>query len=66
LRFAELVDSPAALAALELSLRTAAISTGLRVLPGGPLAMVLARGALPGLRFIRLVVLLPLVRPFYP
>jgi len=43
-----------------------AISTGLRVLPGGPLAMVLARGALPGLRFIRSVVLLPLVRPFYP
>jgi len=62
-RFAELVTSPAALAALELSVRTAAISTGLCVLLGGPLAVVLARGALPGLPFVRSVVLLPLVLP---
>jgi molybdate transport system permease protein len=62
-RFGALVTSPSALAALELSLRTAAVSTVACVLLGGPLAVVLARGTLPGLRLLRSVVLLPLVLP---
>lgn len=62
-RMPELLTSTAALAALKLSLITAAISTLLCVLLGGPLAVVLARGRLPGLRVLRSVVLLPLVLP---
>ena len=62
-RFGALVTSPSALAALELSLRTAAVSTVACVVLGGPLAVVLARGTLPGLRLLRSVVLLPLVLP---
>ena len=62
-RFFELVTSPSAFAALELSLRTAAMSTLLCVLFGGPLAVVLARGSVPGMRLARSVVLLPLVLP---
>jgi molybdate transport system permease protein len=57
------VTSPAALAALGLSLRTAAASTALCLLLGGPLAVVLARAHVPGLRFLRAIVLLPLVLP---
>jgi molybdate transport system permease protein len=62
-RFFQLVTSESARAALELSLRTAAVSTLLCVLFGGPLAVVLARGSVPGLRLLRSVVLLPLVLP---
>jgi len=62
-RFGQLVTSESARAALELSLRTAAVSTLLCVLFGGPLAVVLARGSVPGLRLLRSVVLLPLVLP---
>lgn len=62
-RFIELITSDSAIAALSLSLRTAAVSTLLCVLLGGPLAVVLARAALPGNRLIRSVVLLPLVLP---
>ncbi|MGD9987347.1 ABC transporter permease [Pseudonocardia sp.] len=62
-RMPELLTSPAALAALRLSLETAAISTVLCILLGGPLAAVLARGRMPGLRALRSVVLLPLVLP---
>jgi molybdate transport system permease protein len=62
-RFGELVTSESARAALELSLRTAIVSTLLCVLFGGPLAVVLARGSVPGLRLLRSVVLLPLVLP---
>ena len=58
-----LLLSEAALSALRLSLVTAAISTTLCVLLGGPLAVVLARGRLPGMRLLRSVVLLPLVLP---
>ncbi|AHH93937.1 ABC transporter permease [Kutzneria viridogrisea] len=58
-----LVTSPAALDALWLSVRTAAMSTVLCLLLGGPLAVVLARGRLPGLRLLRAIVLLPLVLP---
>jgi molybdate transport system permease protein len=62
-RIPELLVSTASLAALRLSLETAAISTALCILLGGPLAVVLARGRLPGLRLLRSVVLLPLVLP---
>ena len=62
-RFGELVTSESALAALELSLRTGLVSTLLCVVLGGPLAVVLARGSVPGLRLLRSVVLLPLVLP---
>jgi molybdate transport system permease protein len=58
-----LLLSEASLTALELSLRTAAISTTLCILFGGPLAVVLARGRMRGLRLLRSVVLLPLVLP---
>ena len=62
-RLPQLLTSAAALDALRLSLLTAAISTLLCVVFGGPLAVVLARGRLPGLRLLRSVVLLPLVLP---
>jgi len=62
-RFPQLVTSAAALAALELSLRTALVSTALCLVLGGPLAAVLARSTARGLRLVRPVVLLPLVLP---
>src|SRR5690606_37105422 len=62
-RLPELLLSESALDALRLSLLTAAISTTLCVLFGGPLAVVLARGRVRGLRVLRSVVLLPLVLP---
>jgi len=58
-----LVVSPAALEALWLSVRTGVAATLLSLLLGGPLAVVLARGRLPGLRLLRAIVLLPLVLP---
>ncbi len=63
LRLPALLTSPAALAALRLSLQTAVASTLLSLLVGAPLAVVLARSRLPGLRVLRAVVLLPLVLP---
>ncbi|MGD9527599.1 ABC transporter permease [Pseudonocardia sp.] len=63
LRLPELLTSEAALDALRLSLLTASISTLLCIVFGGPLAVVLARGRLPGMRLLRSVVLLPLVLP---
>lgn len=62
-RFIELITSEAAVAALKLSLYTGAVSTLLCILLGGPLAVVLARGSVPGLRLLRSLVLLPLVLP---
>ena len=62
-RMPELLLSDSALDALRLSLETAAISTLLCILFGGPLAVVLARGRLRGLPVLRSVVLLPLVLP---
>lgn len=62
-RVPALLVSEAALDALRLSLVTAATSTLLCIVFGGPLAVVLARGRLPGMRFLRSVVLLPLVLP---
>ncbi|HYH33313.1 MAG TPA: ABC transporter permease [Pseudonocardia sp.] len=63
LRMPALLLSASALDALRLSLQTAAISTALCVVLGGPLAVVLARGRVRGLRVLRSVVLLPLVLP---
>jgi molybdate transport system permease protein len=62
-RVPALLLSEASLSALRLSLVTAAVSTTLCVLLGGPLAVVLARGRLPGMRLLRSIVLLPLVLP---
>ena len=62
-RFPSLVTSPASLQALRLSLVTAALSTAVCVLLGVPLAVVLARSRLRGIRVLRAVVLLPLVLP---
>ncbi|QJY50542.1 ABC transporter permease [Pseudonocardia broussonetiae] len=62
-RLPELLLSRASLSALRLSLVTAAVSTLLCIALGGPLAVVLARGRLPGMQFLRSVVLLPLVLP---
>lgn len=61
--FGALVTTDAALDALWLSLRTGLTSTALCLLLGAPLALVLARSRLPGLPFLRSVVLLPLVLP---
>lgn len=58
-----LIVSETALRALRLSLETAVLSTLACVLLGVPLAVVLARASIPGIRFLRAVVLLPLVLP---
>jgi molybdate transport system permease protein len=62
-RLPGLIVSPASLQALKLSLETAAISTLACVLLGVPLAVVLARSEIRGIRVLRAVVLLPLVLP---
>jgi molybdate transport system permease protein len=61
--FPTLVTQPAALDALKLSLQTAFFSTVLCLLLGLPLAVVLARSRSKVVRFLRAVVLLPLVLP---
>lgn len=62
-RFATLVSSPSARAALLLSLRTAACSTVLCLVLGVPLALVLARSGERIGRLLRALVMLPLVLP---
>jgi molybdate transport system permease protein len=62
-RFPGLVTTEASLQALRLSVLTAAMSTAICVLLGVPLAVVLARSRLRGIRLLRAVVLLPLVLP---
>ncbi len=62
-RIPALLVSASALDALRLSMVTAAVSTTLCIVLGGPLAVVLARGRLPGLQVFRSIVLLPLVLP---
>lgn len=61
--FGALVTSESSVAALKLSVRTAAASTVLCVLFGVPMAAVLARSSFPGLSVLRSVILLPLVLP---
>ncbi len=62
-RLPQLVTSDEAVVALELSLRTAAVSTVLALLLGAPMAAVLARSRSEMVRLARPVVLLPLVLP---
>ena len=61
--FLALVTSASARHALTLSLRTSAASTGLCILLGVPLAVVLARARLRAGGLLRSLVLLPLVLP---
>lgn len=61
--FFGLVSSDSSLDALELSLRTSAMSTLLCILFGVPMAMVLARMSFRGQSLVRSLVLLPLVLP---
>jgi molybdate transport system permease protein len=61
--FGALITSESAVQALLLSLRTAAMSTGLCVLLGVPMATVLARTDVRGQSVLRSLVLLPLVMP---
>ena len=62
-QFWELITSESSIAALWLSLKTAAAATVLCVLLGTPMALVLARAKFPGLQLARSLVLLPLVLP---
>ena len=57
------LTEPGVLAALRLSLLTASLATLLCLVLGVPLAWVLARSGLPGLRFVRALVTVPLVLP---
>lgn len=61
--FVALVTSPASLAALGLSLGTAAATTGIALVLGYPLAVVFARSSSRWTGVARAVVLLPLVLP---
>ena len=58
-----LLTSESSRAALGLSIRTASASTTLCLLLGVPMALVLARSRVPGVRLLRSFVLLPLVLP---
>lgn len=61
--FGALVTSTSALVALSLSLRTAAAATVASLVFGVPLAVVLARAEPRGHRYLRALVMLPLVLP---
>jgi molybdate transport system permease protein len=58
-----LLSSSNVVPALELSLESATAATVLSLIFGVPLAWVLARVQLPGMRLVRSIVLLPLVLP---
>ncbi|MFD1715821.1 ABC transporter permease [Amnibacterium flavum] len=62
-RFGELITAPSAVAALTLSVATASISALLCLLFGTPVALLLARDAVPGRRLLRSLILVPLVLP---
>lgn len=62
-RFWSLVTSPSSLTALRLSLQTAATATGIVVVLGLPMAVLLARLGGWWLRPVRALVLVPLVLP---
>jgi molybdate transport system permease protein len=59
----EILHGPQVGEALKLSLWTSTLATGICVVVGVPLAWVLARTAVPGLRVVRALVTLPLVLP---
>src|SRR6185369_915885 len=54
---------PGVLTPLLLSLRTATLATVFCVVPGGPLAWLLARVRFPGRRVVKALVTVPLVLP---
>lgn len=58
-----LLGTPEVLDALWLSLYSATLATGISIVLGVPLAWVLARSTIPGLRLLRALVTLPLVLP---
>lgn len=62
-QFMALISSESSLAALGLSLKTAASSTALCIIFGVPLALLLARSQFIGQRVLRSLILLPLVVP---
>ena len=62
-QFLPLISSESSVAALLLSLRTAAASTVLCIIFGVPLALLLARTQFFGQRILRALILLPLVVP---
>lgn len=62
-RLAEVLATPAALAALRLSLVTTFVSLALTLLLGTPLAYALARGRFPGRTIVDALVDLPIVVP---
>lgn len=62
-RFPSLITSAASVDALLLSLRTSAVATLACMLLGVPMALVLARSQLDLVRWVRPLVLLPLVLP---
>ncbi|WP_444664227.1 ABC transporter permease [Cellulomonas sp. CW35] len=59
----EVLRAPATGEALRLSLWTSLVATGISLVVGVPLAWLLARARLPGLRLVRALVTLPLVLP---
>lgn len=61
--FWALITSASSLTALRLSVLTSAIATGVCILLGTPMALVLARFRFRGLGVLRALVLLPLVLP---
>jgi len=61
--FGEILRNPAALDALRLSLETSLSATVIALVLGVPLAWLLAREVLPGTRFWRALVLVPLLLP---
>lgn len=61
--FASIASSPTALEALRLSLIASISATALAFVTGVPLAWLLARDVLPGTRFWRALVIVPLLLP---
>jgi molybdate transport system permease protein len=61
--FLDILGNPAALDALRLSLETSLLATLVALVFGVPLAWLLAREVLPGTRFWRAIVLVPLLLP---
>jgi molybdate transport system permease protein len=61
--FGSLITSPSSRTALLLSLQTATASTALCLVLGVPMALVLARSGLRLVRWLRPLILLPLVLP---
>lgn len=57
------ITQPSAVAALRLSLLTSALSVGIAIATGTPLAFVLARRKFPGKTLLELVIDLPIVLP---